>query len=77
MHWLLYGVTVVIGFAVVALHHFGHSDLLDKKIYYGTFFAINAFSFVFPCMVAAYITTACAGKLFGTDEIDIQFRVAQ
>ena len=61
MHWLLFGVTVIIGFVVVALHKLGKHTSTDKKIYYGTFFAISTFSFVFPCICAAYITTACAG----------------
>ena len=61
LHWMLYGITVIIGFVVVALHKLGNTPT-DKKIYYGTFFGISTFSFVFPCVCAAYITTACAGR---------------
>lgn len=58
LHWLIYGITVIIGFVVVALHKFGH-DQLEQKIYFGVFFSLNVFLFVFPCVCAAYVTSTC------------------
>ena len=61
LHWLIYGVTVILGFVVVALHKFGH-DEIERKADYGMFFAMNLFYFVFPCVCAAYVTSTCGCK---------------
>lgn len=59
LHWLIYGITVIIGFVVVALHKFGHDEVI-KKTYFGTYFALHVFLFIYPCVCAAYITSTCA-----------------
>ena len=63
LHWLVYGVTVIMGFVVVALHKFGHDEII-RKVYFGTFFGLQVFLFVFPCICAAYVTSTCGCKYF-------------
>lgn len=60
-HWLIFGVTAILGFVVVALYKLGEDDIL-QKIYFGIFFGLHIFHFIFPCVCAAYITTVCACK---------------
>ena len=61
VHWVIYGISVVLGFVVVALDKFGH-DPISQRLFYTMFFGMNVFFFIFPCMCAAYVTGTCGCK---------------